>query len=246
MATPYATVVLDTVDSTQDEARRRIGDHPRGVLVVAAAQTRGRGRRGRGWLSAPRGVAASLAFHPVWPTSAWPRMTLAAGLAAITAVADATGVEVALKWPNDLVDRTRAVKLGGILSESSGDVVVAGLGLNLHWPDPPPGVGPLLATDPGPELGEAIATGWADQLLGRVGGDPDGWGAAEYRRRCVTIGAEITWEPGGSGVAVDIDEQGSLVVATAQGRERLVAGEVHQVRPATVAGGIDPGGGEPR
>ncbi|CAN5316617.1 MAG: biotin--[acetyl-CoA-carboxylase] ligase [Acidimicrobiia bacterium] len=237
MDTPYATIALDTVDSTQDEARARLGDHPNGVLVTAAAQTRGRGRRGHGWINAPRGMAASLAFRPEWPTAAWPRMTLVAGVAAVTAVSEMAGTTVSLKWPNDILDASGGAKLGGILTESSGTVTVAGLGLNLYWPDPPAGIGGLLGADPGPELGGEIAARWADRLLPRVTGDPEAWGADEYRRWCVTLGSEITWEPGGAGLAVDIDEAGRLVVETAAGMVRLVAGEVRQVRPATVAPG---------
>jgi BirA family transcriptional regulator, biotin operon repressor / biotin---[acetyl-CoA-carboxylase] ligase len=246
LATPYDTVTLDSVGSTQDEARARLGDRGTPLLVVAAGQTGGRGRSGRLWVDAPRALATSLAFRPTWRAEAWPRLPLIAGVAAAGALAAASGVEVALKWPNDVVHPATGSKLGGILTESSDGVVVAGLGVNLHWPDPPDGVASLLTADPGPDLAVTVATAWADLLLGRVERGPDAWGVDQYRRICVTVGADVTWEPDGAGRAVAVDPDGRLVVETAAGEVRLSAGEVRQVRTATVRRGGDPvaGGGE--
>ena len=102
----------------------------RPLLVVAARQTAGRGRRGRAWEEAARALAATLAFRPAWPEEAWPRLTLAAGLAACRALGEA----VRLEWPNDLV--AGGVKVGGLLTEAAEGVVAVGLGVNLYWPEP--------------------------------------------------------------------------------------------------------------
>jgi BirA family biotin operon repressor/biotin-[acetyl-CoA-carboxylase] ligase len=236
-------VTLGSVDSTQDEARSRLGDRPRALLVTAARQTQGRGRSGRAWIGAPRALAASLAFRPVWPPQEWPRITLAAGLAAVAAIEDLAGVRAALKWPNDVVDPATGAKLGGLLAEASGDVVVVGLGLNLHWPSPPAGIGAVVTEDPGPGLAGELAAAWADRLLATLDGDPGAWGVDEYRGRCITIGADVRWEPGGAGRAVDVDEVGRLIVETSDGTVILDAGEVHTVRRATVPGRGGPGDG---
>ncbi|MXX65032.1 MAG: hypothetical protein F4Z36_08220, partial [Acidimicrobiia bacterium] len=66
MDTNFETVVLDETTSTQDEVAKRLGSAP--LLVVARSQTRGRGRSGADWANAPRAVAASLGFRPIWPT----------------------------------------------------------------------------------------------------------------------------------------------------------------------------------
>jgi hypothetical protein len=118
MATPPSAFHLDVVGSTQDEARTRFSCLP--VLVTAARQSSGRGRTGATWESAPRAVAASLAWEPGWPDAAVARLSLVAGLAAADTLGDAIG----LKWPNDLM-RGEA-KVGGILTERFGPVVVAG------------------------------------------------------------------------------------------------------------------------
>ena len=222
--TPYAVLCTDTTASTQDEARRRFTGRP--LLLVAAHQTAGRGRRGRAWEGAPRAVAATLAFRPPWPEEAWPRLTLAAGLSACRVLGEA----VRLEWPNDLVVGTS--KVGGLLTEAAAGVVAVGLGVNLYWPQPTvDGAGALGTEDPGPEAAPRLAAAWADDLLARVAAGPDYWGVGDYAARCATLGREVTWEPGGAGRAVGVEADGGLVVETAAGRRVLYAGEVHTVRP---------------
>jgi len=223
--TPYAFRRVEVTASTQDDAFLLADAGP--VLVVADRQTAGRGRRGRAWEAAPRAVAASLAFRPTWPEAAWPRLTLAAGLAARRVL----GGAVRLEWPNDLVAGGR--KVGGVLTEARGGVVAAGLGVNLHWPAPAvEGAGALYEHDPGPEVATRLAEGWARDLLSRAAAGPDAWGRAEYAACCATLGREVTWEPGGQGRAVAVRVDGGLEVVTASGRRVLYAGEVHTVRSA--------------
>lgn len=136
-----------------------------------------------------------------------------------------------LKWPNDLMRGDD--KLGGILTEASGGLVVVGWGANLRWPDPPAGRGAVYPSDPGPDGAVRIASRWAEDLLDLVAGNPDGWPHHEYRRRCSTIGREVTWNPDGRGRAVDISPEGGLVVATRAGRITLFSGSVSEVRHLT-------------
>ena len=225
MPRPYETVVLDRTTSTQDEVRTRVEAIP--LLVVAGRQTRGRGRSGADWVNAPRALAASIGFRPSWPSYAWPLATLVAGVAAVRALGD-QAAGITLKWPNDLMRGED--KLGGILTEASGGLVVVGWGANLHWPDPPVGRGAVYRSDPGPDAALGIARRWAEDLLGLVAGDPDEWPYDDYRHRCSTIGREVTWNPNGRGRAVDISHEGGLVVATPDGRVTLVSGAVSEVR----------------
>jgi BirA family biotin operon repressor/biotin-[acetyl-CoA-carboxylase] ligase len=148
-------------------------------------------------------------------------LSLMAGLAAVRVVAD-----VSLKWPNDVV--TGDEKLGGILVERSGPVVVSGIGLNLWWPDAPDGVGALRESDPGPELHATIGGLWAAELLRLVEGS--GWPIDEYRAVCVTLGKEITWEPDGRGTAVDVNEEGELIVEQGGRRRSINSGVIRHLR----------------
>ncbi len=222
MATPYSLQVYDEVTSTQDVAATALVDDP--VLVVSGRQTEGRGRSRRSWESAPRAVAASLAFRPVWDIGSWPLIPLVAGLAA----ADVIDGDVGLKWPNDLL--LGADKIGGILVEGSGGVLVVGCGLNLWWPEAPPGSGALWFEDPGPGAVVDTARAWADRFLERMSAGPANWGRDRYLELSATVGRSVTWEPGGEGQAIDIGTDGSLIVATVTGTQSLIAGEIRHVR----------------
>jgi BirA family biotin operon repressor/biotin-[acetyl-CoA-carboxylase] ligase len=138
-------VVLDSIDSTNDEAMRRINENASLPLaVIAREQTKGRGRLGRTWLSEPNGnLYLSFAFHPQVPPGQLPTMTPWVGVNLCNLLADHAGVEPRIKWPNDLLINDR--KVGGILAEARLDAdrihdLVIGCGLNLltpsaGWPD---------------------------------------------------------------------------------------------------------------
>ena len=216
MATPYLQLWAEEVASTQDVARSELDRLP--VVVAAQRQTSGRGRGGASWLSAPRALAVSVAFHhsdeDLRPFS------LMAGVAA------ARGLEgVSLKWPNDLM--ADGAKVGGILVERAGEIVI-GMGVNLWWPDAPDGMGALHADDPGPGLHLQVAGIWAAELMRLI--EEDGWPVDEYRSLCSTLGKEITWEPEGRGTAVDITGEGALVVEVSGERETLSSGAVRHLR----------------
>src|SRR5690606_18635680 len=103
---------------------------PEGSVIVADAQTAGRGRAGRRWWSPPgAGLYVSIVLRP--PREVVPLLTLAAGVAAAEGVEAATSLGVAVKWPNDLYVAGR--KLGGILTESRGGLscVIVGAGINV-------------------------------------------------------------------------------------------------------------------
>ncbi len=232
MATPYAMVEVGLVTSTQDQARRAFlesGESP--LLIVAERQEKGRGRFGHTWWPAPRAMYSSLAMEEPASLERLSIAPLVVGLAAREAIEEVCGVEVGLKWPNDLM--TEDGKVGGILVERSEPVLVIGCGVNLWWPDPPEGAAALLDADPGPGMPSALARAWVDRWLAAsvAGGD---WDRDAYVEACITIGRDVTWEPAGAGTAVGIDSDGGLIVDTVAGEQVLHAGEVRLVRPATL------------
>jgi BirA family biotin operon repressor/biotin-[acetyl-CoA-carboxylase] ligase len=132
-----SVIALEEVGSTMGEARRRAATREPPFLVVAEAQTRGRGREGRTWHSSPGEsltVTAALALRR--PLEAIPAFTLALGVALHRTVAGFLGQEhLSLKWPNDLWWAQR--KLAGVLCEhvpgrGPDEVVLAGVGLNVN------------------------------------------------------------------------------------------------------------------
>jgi BirA family transcriptional regulator, biotin operon repressor / biotin---[acetyl-CoA-carboxylase] ligase len=124
-------------DSTNNVAMR-LGDdgEAHGALVIAEEQTSGRGRAGRKWVSEKgSAIYASVLVRPGIPPSRAPLLTIAAGLAAYDAVAEETGLEPDIRWPNDLL--LGGKKCCGILSEMRAEpdrihYAVVGIGLNVN------------------------------------------------------------------------------------------------------------------
>lgn len=135
-------LALESVDSTNDEARRLTEAGERGPLwIVAPRQTRGHGRLGREWISPAGNLHATFVLHDDVDCALAPQLGFVAGVAALSALRDATGEggRFALKWPNDLL--LDGGKLGGILLENvsvpTGDaraprasVAIIGIGVN--------------------------------------------------------------------------------------------------------------------
>ncbi|HEY6635552.1 MAG TPA: biotin--[acetyl-CoA-carboxylase] ligase [Acidimicrobiia bacterium] len=217
MATPYFQLRRDEVPSTQDLAREKLEGLP--VLLVAASQTAGRGRSGSDWRTADRAVAVSFAFRHRGGDDR--PLSLMAGLAAVRALPGTR-----LKWPNDVMGD--GAKVGGILVERSGDVTVVGLGLNLWWSTPQPDATALFAADPGPGATWETGALWGAELTELI--DAEGWDRDAYSAVCTTLGKRITWEPGGSGLAREVNEAGELVVESDAGVETLRSGAVRHVR----------------
>lgn len=243
---------LPSTGSTNDVAAGLAADRDaEGTVVVADAQTAGRGRLGRTWFSPPgSGLYVSVVLTPrraaVEPERATRLLTLAAGVALAEAVEAASGLAPAIKWPNDLTVGRR--KLAGILAEaiaSPGSVsppqaVVLGYGINVGAMAYPPDLADR-ATSLETELGRpvdraalfgeslrALATRYGDLLGGRYDAILDEW----RRRAPRSTGARVEWDtPAGvrTGTTAGIDEQGALLVRAANGIERLLAGEVRWI-----------------
>jgi BirA family biotin operon repressor/biotin-[acetyl-CoA-carboxylase] ligase len=118
----------ETTDSTQ---RMLAEDEAEGAVAVAEEQTQGRGRLGRAW-EAPAGTSVLISVLLLPPVEAprLPELSLVAGGAVAQAIAEVTGLEPTIKFPNDILLRGR--KVAGILAESSEGRVVLGIGVNAN------------------------------------------------------------------------------------------------------------------
>ncbi|CAN5243506.1 hypothetical protein BH18ACT12_BH18ACT12_21670 [soil metagenome] len=123
--------VYHYVDMSASTQRMLAEDEPEGAVAVAEEQSEGRGRLGRSW-HAPAGTSLlfSILLRPAVESSRLPELTLVAGGAVAEAIAELTGVEPAIKFPNDVLIGGR--KVAGILAESSEGRVVLGVGINVN------------------------------------------------------------------------------------------------------------------
>lgn len=112
--------------------QRMLGeDSAEGAVAVAEEQTEGRGRLGRRWeAAAGSSILVSVLLVPSVEPPRLPELSLVAGGAVAQAIAEITGIEPAIKFPNDLLIGMR--KVAGILAESSEGRVVLGIGVNVN------------------------------------------------------------------------------------------------------------------
>jgi BirA family biotin operon repressor/biotin-[acetyl-CoA-carboxylase] ligase len=239
---------LDVVDETgstnADVVAAAAAGASEGLVRVAEHQVAGRGRLNRTW-SAPERSALTFSVllrPPPETRPSWGWLPLLAGLAVATTVSRLGEVDARLKWPNDVLLGDR--KVAGLLAEVSGDAVVVGIGINVSLrADELPvqtATSLLLAgsevVDRDPVL-RAVLRDIARRYVAwrSADGDPEATGLLDdYRATSATIGREVTVQLPGrttrTGRAVDVDEQGRLVVAGEDGVDALAAGDVVHLR----------------
>lgn len=219
-----------TIDSTNAEAKRN-ASLPDGTVFVADMQTNGRGRLGREWTSNDgKDIFMSLLLKPDIPVEEISKITLVAGIAAARAI----GLDCKIKWPNDIVIGTK--KVCGILTELSGKNAICGIGINVNTSlfD-----GELFdkATSMRIETGTTVSRGEVvarflnelEPLYGRFIRDGFSAFVDSYRELCVTIGKDVNViypDRSFAGRAVDINDNGELIVETNGERITVFSGEV--------------------
>jgi len=120
------------ISSTNDEAKRLlklgVGE---GAVVIAEGQSKGRGKPGRSWISpCGKGVYLTIIIQPFRTQGMTMPLTLLGTLAGARAVKGLRGLDVMLKWPNDMMVYGR--KLGGVLTEMRSKAVLVGIGINVN------------------------------------------------------------------------------------------------------------------
>jgi len=230
--------------STNDDARAlaRAGAGE-GTVVLAAAQTGGRGRLGRSWESPEGGVYLSAVLRPDFaPADAGP-LPLVIGLGVALGL-EGLGARVGLKWPNDVfvldADGRPEGKVAGVLLESMTEGerlvwVVAGVGVDVRSPREPAAGAAYLEHLPGgpPRLARvaaAVLDGIADAYARFVA---DGFApmAPDYASRSVLAGRDVAVSDAGGrhvaqGVVAGVDESGRLLLDGPSGRTAVSAGDV--------------------
>lgn len=227
-------VVTSTNDIAKDLGRQGVAE----AVVIAEAQSGGRGRMGRSFFSPTGGLYVSVLWRPLCSGEDLLPLTAMAAAAVAVAVERVTGVQVGIKWPNDLV--LNGKKIAGLLTEPAlngdGSVahVVLGLGLNVRAKsgDFPPDVA-AIASSLEAELDCAVDREALEQAVVEALHQtlrhlcaPETY-LDEYRCRCVTTGKLCRLLPEGSEAeALDIDGRYGLVVRRGEELETIRSGEV--------------------
>jgi len=232
-------VVLQTVDSTNSEAKRRIRAGCRETLLLAAeAQTAGRGRQGKSFYSpGGTGVYMTLAVHPHVPLTDAVSVTTKASVAVCRAIRSTTGLRPEIKWVNDLW--LNGKKICGILVEAvpgeagmAGSLVI-GVGINVTTTDFPPELSEAASLGRMVDRNELIAA-IARELLRETADLRDTSYLEDYRAWSLVLGRPVSWVLNGErreALALEIDDDGGLVILDQDGSRRtLRSGEI-SVRP---------------
>jgi BirA family biotin operon repressor/biotin-[acetyl-CoA-carboxylase] ligase len=236
--------VFHETTSTNDVVERLARDGVKeGVVVFAEAQTRGRGRMGRKWVSpGGKGLWFSVLLRPKLAGESRSLLTIASATALARAIRKYTELRPEIKWPNDVLIGGR--KIAGILAELSAELhlvrhVVLGIGVNvnLDGSDFPLELRPhatALSLECGHQLDRgALAAGVLRELdydYDRlIRGEFEAL-ADEWEAQCTTLGREVTIRAGTRswrGRAESLDATGALLLRTHHGHlERISGGDV--------------------
>ena len=237
----------EEVGSTNDVAKELADEGAlHGEVVIAERQSAGRGRRGRSWSSPPRkNLYLSVVLRPDLPPARAPEVTLLAAVAVCQAVRRAGVASAAIKWPNDVLASGR--KLAGVLTEMAAEVervqwLVVGIGVNVNaaagdFPDELRELATSLLIERGHPVPRALFAAALltalEEWLDRHAAEGFAPVRAAWREMSDTLGREVRVRVGSAdlvGLAEDVDETGALLVRTASGLERVVAGDVEMLR----------------
>jgi BirA family biotin operon repressor/biotin-[acetyl-CoA-carboxylase] ligase len=240
---------VDVVDETESTNAVLLADTtaPDRSVLVAEHQVHGRGRLDRTWTSPARaGLTFSVALRPATPVATWGWLSLLTGVALHEALTERTGLDLTLKWPNDLLDGPSQGKVAGILAQTNGEAVVVGIGLNVSTArdELPVETATSLALCGATALDRTeLLTAILRRLDERIsqwtsaGGDAEACGLrAAYVAACGTLGraVAVTTTAGTAitGQAIGIDRDGRLQVEQDGVVATVGAGDVEHLHPA--------------
>ena len=235
---------FESLDSTNTYLKKRAaGGAPEGTVVIANAQTAGRGRMGRSFASAPGlGIYLSMLLRPSTEAECVQSLTAGTAVAVCRAIERVCGVAPGIKWINDLFLKSK--KICGILCESSvksgsAEYVVLGIGLNVitrpqDFPEELRGTAGSLYSQTGIvyERGKLISA-----MISELSAMYEAWKTDpralldDYRRRCIVLGKTVEVSPVTGGVftaaAEEISDDFGLVLRLPDGSTSTVhSGEV--------------------
>ena len=218
----YHAELTSTMDTAKQLARKGCADF---TTVIAGRQTRGRGRLNRQWFSDEGGLYFTVVLRPDLPPVLSFRVSFLASLTLARTLNEMFGVDVRVKWPNDLLVDER--KICGMLSELEAEAdqvafINVGIGINVN--NDPSGIEPA-ATSLKAILGRKVSikdivARYLDAFEQRMQTTPYDRVIEEWKGYTVTLNREVrvvTTRDVFSGRAVDVDDNGALVLKCADG-----------------------------
>ena len=237
----------EKVGSTNTVASSLAEQVAEGAVFLADTQEKGRGRLDRVWLSPPGGnIYMSIILRPQIETKDATLITIMAAVASANALRKTTGLNISIKWPNDLICHER--KIGGILSELKTDqkgilFSVIGIGINVNTDtDSFPEDVREIATSVKKETGRLFSR---EEIVAEILNEINNWYMilkslkrevllAEWQRLTSTLGKEVIVVIGQEtykGVAETIDNEGMLILRLpSEEMKRIHSGDVTVLR----------------
>ncbi len=228
--------LFETVTSTNDIAKK-LASNNRSALILANVQTKGRGRFGREWYSPEGGLWFSILFSPKNHREL-SCLTLLSALSIREAIERITHLPSLIRWPNDVVYNNK--KLAGVLSETSKQAIIIGMGVNVNQEEFPPSLPDATSLrietrrvwDTKPLLLEILLA------FRRYYEIFEGEGFETLRKDVKRYSSLLSkfvsidfGEKRLTGTVIDIDEKGRLVFRSESGRLlTLSSGEVKEIR----------------
>ena len=241
-------VCLKRTFSTNADALRLAEDGAdEGTVVIADAQSAGKGRRGRAW-SSPEGVNlyCSVLLRPKIMPNAAPQLTFLSAVAVARAIEATTDLKPGIKWPNDVLIAGK--KVAGLLNEMSAETdainfVILGIGVNLNmsadqFPDNLRYPATSILLESGSKVVRTSFVAIMLNELDKLYADFLILGFAPVRReweqRCIANGRQVAVSDDGadvaSGMFAGIDEDGALLLQTCEGKiKRILSGDVRVI-----------------
>jgi BirA family biotin operon repressor/biotin-[acetyl-CoA-carboxylase] ligase len=243
----YFPEISSTMDAARELAKKGVGE---GTIVIAEAQTRGRGRLSREWLSPEGGIYFTLVLRPKMSPAYAPRINLMASVAVAATIRKLFGLKAELKWPNDVLIEGR--KVCGILAEMDAEMDVVnfvnvGIGINANTSIPQ---FEKTVTSLKDALGKEISRKeFLSALLMEIERQQPLLMKAdlleEWRKLSVTLNRDVRIVAPGEviiGRAIDIDTTGALIVKEKNGSlKKAMAGDCIHLReeaPNTDTGAV--------
>ena len=219
--------VTSTMDLARDLARKGCPDF---TVVIAGRQTKGRGRLKRHWLSDDGGLYFTMVLRPPIPVALSFKVNFAASLTMVRVIRGTLGVDAMVKWPNDiLVD---GLKMSGMLSEIEAEAdrahyINIGMGINVN--NQPSGAEPgatSLKTILSREVSRKdLLARFLDEFGRRISRIDTEDVISEWKQYAVTLGRHVrikTLREQAEGLAVDVDENGALILELADGTQKKI------------------------